>query len=231
MTHDSFEQLYNDKTREFYFSIVNAEIVRLIPESPGRILDVGCADGSLAEMIRLNKKPDAIVGIELLKSVAAKAEGKLDEVRVGDAEALLPEIPDSSFDWVILADSLEHMVDPWKTMAEVKRILKPAGRLALSVPNVRNLNVILSLLFRGLWNYDRSGILDKGHLRFFTKSSVQALLHEQGFQILRCFSNPKTRWKKPKGKTAARLVSWMIGKPSAYEELITFQWIVEAQKT
>jgi SAM-dependent methyltransferase len=230
MAYDSSFTRQGEGTPERYFSVVNSEIVRLIPERPGRILDVGCADGSLGEMIRLNKKPDAVVGIEPVEAVAARAKGKLDAVHVGEAGAVLPLIEGSSFDWIILADSLEHMADPWKTVSEIKRILKPAGRLALSVPNVRNLNVILALLVRGQWHYDPSGILDKGHLRFFTRASVQNLLQEQDFKILRCFSNPRTRWKKTKGKIAARMASLLIAKPSAYEEFITFQWIVEAQK-
>lgn len=218
------------KKAEGYFSIINAAIVQMIPECPGRILDIGCADGSLGERIISCKKPEAYIGVELIRSVADKAKTRLTDVYTGSADAILPALRDSTFDWIIMADSFEHMADPWKTTAELARILKPGGHLALSVPNVGNLNVILDLFFRGQWNYAPSGILDRGHVRFFTRASIRQLLTDFGFRMIRCFSNPKTRWKKPRGKIIARLLCCLIGRPSAYEEFIAFQWIVEAQK-
>jgi ubiquinone/menaquinone biosynthesis C-methylase UbiE len=103
-----------------------------------------------------------------LATVAKKAKRKLTDVYIGQADTILPTIGDLTYDWIIMADSFEHLVNPWKTMNEITRILKPSGHLALSITNVRNINIIMDLFFRGRWNYAPAGILDRGHVRFFT---------------------------------------------------------------
>jgi hypothetical protein len=95
---------------------------------------------------------------------------------------------------------------------------------------VRNLNVIIDLLLRGRWTYKPWGIMDQGHLRFFTRTSLLEMVAGYRFQIISCTSNPRNRWKRLPGKTVSRLLSWLIGRPSAFEEFITVQWIVHAKK-
>ncbi len=230
MSLDSIVRLHQVKQFDEYFSSSNQAVAEKIPRHPGRILDIGCAEGALAEQVMREKQPEAYEGIEILPHVAEKAKTILNRVYVGSAEQVVPELPSQSYDWIILADSLEHMVDPWEMLRQVTRLLKPGGRLMLSIPNVRNLNVIIDLFLRGRWTYKPWGIMDQGHLRFFTRSSLQDLLTEQNYQIISCTSNPRNRWKRVPGKAAARVLSWLIGRPSAYEEFITVQWIVEAKK-
>jgi len=228
---DAIVRLHQVKQFDEYFSTSNQAVAEKIPQHPGRILDIGCAEGALAEQVMREKQPEAYDGIEVLAHVAEKAKTILTRVYVGSAEQIVPELTSQSYDWVIMADSLEHMVDPWEMLRQVTRLLKPGGRLMLSIPNVRNLNVIIDLFLRGRWTYKPWGIMDQGHLRFFTRSSLQDLLTEQNYQIISCTSNPRNRWKRLPGKAAARVLSWLIGRPSAYEEFITVQWIVEAKKS
>ncbi|NLP09663.1 class I SAM-dependent methyltransferase [bacterium] len=230
MSLDSIVRLHQVKQFDEYFSSSNQAVAEKIPLRPGRILDIGCAEGALAEQVMREKQPEAYEGIEILPHIAEKAKTILNRVYVGSAEQVVPELAPQSYDWIIMADSLEHMVDPWEILRQVARLLKPGGRLILSIPNIRNLNVIIDLFLRGRWTYKPWGIMDQGHLRFFTLSSLQDLLTEQNYQIISCTSNPRNRWKRLPGKAAARVLSWLIGQPSAYEEFITVQWIVEAKK-
>lgn len=230
MSDKALVRIHADKQFADYFSTINQAVAEKIPLHPGRLLDIGCAEGGLGEQIIREKQPQAYEGIELLPSVAEKAKAHLSHVYVGQAEQIVVDLPSASYDWIIMADSLEHMVDPWEMMEQVKRLLKTDGRLLLSLPNVRNLNVMLDLLLRGRWAYRPWGILDQGHLRFFTRSSLQDLLTGCGYRIISCTSNPRNRWKKIPGRLVSRLLSWLIGQPSAYEEFITVQWIVEAKK-
>jgi len=108
--------------------------------------------------------------------------------------------------------------------------IKRDGHLLISLPNVRNLGVITELLVKGTWNYRDFGIMDKGHLRFFTKKTILGILEEGGFSVKKIYSNPQNRWKKFRGRLISRIISLGIGQPSAYEELITVQWIIMAQK-
>ncbi len=227
---DSIEKLHQGKTAEGYFETINTDLVEKIPDHPGKILDIGCAAGKLGEDIIKIKHPETYEGIEVVRSVAEMARKYLDEVYVGQAEEWLPQLSTASYDWVIMADSLEHTVDPWDILREVNRILKNDGHVLVSLPNVRNLGVVTELLVKGTWNYKDMGILDRGHLRFFTKRNILKMLREHGFEPELIYSNPRNRWKKFRGRFVSRCLSFMIGKPSDYEEFITVQWRIVAKK-
>lgn len=227
---DSIEKIHEGKTASEYFNIQNQEIIKQIPVNPGKILDVGCATGALGEHIVKEKKPDTYDGIEVVPDIALEAKKHLSNVFVGQAEHILPEIQDGKYDCVIMADSLEHTVDPWAVLKQVYRVLKKDGKLLISIPNVRNLGVITELLVKGDWKYKDFGIMDQGHLRFFTKKSLTDMLLQQGFSISELHSNPINRWKKFRGRFISRMISFAIGRPGDYEEFITVQWIISAQK-
>lgn len=228
---DSIEKIHHVKEdNSVYFNIQNQEIIKLMSEQPGSVLDVGCAKGALGRQVIEEKKPAVYEGIELLPDVAKEAEKYLSKVYVGQAEYWLPKLPESKYDWVIFADSLEHTIDPWNVLKEARRVLKPKGKLLISIPNVRNLGVITDLLVKGKWQYRDFGIMDQGHLRFFTKKSLINMVETEGFKVNKIYSNPLNRWKKLPGRFISRMISLAIGKPGAYEEFITVQWIMGAEK-
>ncbi len=230
MPDDEIIKIHGSKTDSTYFSNTNADLVALIPFNPGRILDLGCASGKLGEDIIKATSPKEYVGIEIVPEIAEVARTRLSKVLIGNAESILPTIDSGSFDWIIMADILEHTVDPWSVMSEVSRIIKPHGMLLMSIPNVRNLGVLFDLVCKGRWDYTPFGIMDQGHLRFFTCSTITELLTKSNFEIQSCQSNSRNRWKRWRGKTIARILSLIIAKPSAYEEFITVQWIMLAQR-
>jgi len=227
---NSIEKIHSGKISSEYFKIQNQEIVKQIQLNPGSILDVGCATGALGVHIIENNKPTSYDGIEVVPAIAEEAKKRLTNVYVGQAEKVLSELPSEHYDYVIMADSLEHTVDPWSVLKEVHRVLKKDGRLLVSLPNVRNLEVITDLLVKGNWRYRDFGIMDQGHLRFFTRKSIVEMLSQQGFSVKDIYSNPKNRWKKFRGRFISRMISLAIGKPGAYDELITVQWIISAEK-
>src|SRR3954452_22417298 len=110
---------------------------RLLAEvTPGaRVLDVGCATGYLAQV--LTAQGCSVTGFEYDRQAAAEAAQHCDEVVVGDiqAEAERARIP-NGFDFVLLGDVLEHLVDPWTVLAAMRDPLGPDGRVVISVPNV-----------------------------------------------------------------------------------------------
>ncbi len=230
MPDDEIIKIHGSKTDSTYFSNTNADLVALIPSNPGRILDIGCASGKLGEDIIKATAPKEYIGIEIVPEIAEMAHTRLSKVLIGNAESILPKIDTGSFDWVIMADILEHTVDPWSLISEVSRIIKPHGMLLMSIPNVRNLGVLFDLACKGRWDYTPFGIMDQGHLRFFTRSTITELLTKSKFEIRSCQSNSRNRWKRWRGKTIARILSFIIAKPSAYNEFITVQWIILAQK-
>src|SRR5215813_10329262 len=130
-----------------------------------RALDVGAADGFLAEL--LTRKGWEVTALERDPAQAAKARGRCHEVIVADLDAAAPKLA-GLFEAIVYRDVLEHLTDPLPVLVAINRSLAPAGRVVVSVPNVAHLWVRLQLL-RGRWNYDDRGILDRTHLRFFTR--------------------------------------------------------------
>jgi hypothetical protein len=82
---------------------------------------------------------------------------------------------------------LEHFVDPWETLRACQPLLTPTGRVVASIPNIRWLNTSLRLLLRGEWRYEETGMLDRTHLRFFTRSGIHTLFADSGFEIVELY--------------------------------------------
>lgn len=177
------EKLERSKDRKTgqYYGNSRPEILALVSENAREILDVGCAAGFLGQAIKF-RQPCRVTGIEYIEEIAAEAAKRLDVVLSGDAIVRLSELPDQHFDAIIMADVLEHLADSEAVLTLVKRKLKHDGQLILSVPNVRHWSVVLGLL-QGEWNYVDAGILDRTHLRFFTRRSLVKLLTDMGFAI------------------------------------------------
>src|SRR5262249_12773731 len=98
-------------------------------------------------------------------------------------EGLAENFNGARFDRVMLLDILEHLPLPEDLLAEAKKVLAKDGKIVVSVPNVANITVRLALLFVR-WEYTERGILDRTHLRFFTRKSARRFLEENGCKIL-----------------------------------------------
>ena len=78
---------------------------------------------------------------------------------------------------------LEHVVDPWTMLDRAQEFLAPGGRIVASIPNVQHYSVVRNLVLRGRWDYADFGVLDRTHLRFFTRSSIEGLFASAGLEI------------------------------------------------
>lgn len=149
---------------------------------PGeRILDVGCGSGEIARL--MHARGCAVVGIELSPEKAAKARAFCDEVLVGNIEAMPLAFEPGSFDVIVLSNILEHLNNPVATLRRLAPLLRPTGRAFVDLPNVAHWGVRLRLL-RGRWDYEDAGILDRTHLRFYTRKTAREMLEQTGFEIL-----------------------------------------------
>lgn len=144
-----------------------------------RVLDIGCSTGYLGEA--LVAAGCSVSGIEYDEAAAEKARAHLDPVVVADLDRLdfVDSFEDASFDVLVLGDVLEHLADPVAVLRTALRLLAPGGSVVISVPNVTHGSVRLALL-QGRWQYTETGLLDRTHIRFFTRSSLHALLAEAG---------------------------------------------------
>jgi 2-polyprenyl-3-methyl-5-hydroxy-6-metoxy-1,4-benzoquinol methylase len=146
------------------------------------ILDVGCGEGFFAE--RLSSLGNRVAGIDILPeakhadSLSAYIQADLDK---GLGSAIM-QLEDQKFDKVLLQDVLEHLRDPETLLKDCAKVLKPNGQVLVSVPNIANITVRLSLLF-GRFEYTDRGILDKTHVHFYTRRTAKRLLEENGYEI------------------------------------------------
>lgn len=167
-----------------YYSCSRPEIQQLVNPSARRILDIGCAAGMLGYQLKQNSGAE-VWGVECEPRAAAQAEKRLDRVLTGAVEEMLELLPASYFDTVVIADVLEHLVNPWHVLEKLKEKLSPHGEIIVSIPNVRHWSVIKNLL-EGKWSYEDAGILDRTHLRFFTRSECIRLFASSGYEISQC---------------------------------------------
>lgn len=159
-----------------YFGHPRVEIEPLLAPSADRVLEIGCGAGATLRWLKSNGRAREVFGIELFHAAGVLAREHADEVVIGDAEGLIDDVfSGRQFDLILCLDVLEHMVDPWSFVARLHRLLAPSGRVIFSLPNVRSLSVVLPLIFLGRWRYRDEGILDRTHLRFFTRESAFAL--------------------------------------------------------
>lgn len=165
----------------------HAVILSRLGEGRGRrALDVGAADGFLAE--RLTQQGWQVTALERDPAQAAKARGRCHAVIVADLDQAAQRLQ-GSFDAIVYGDVLEHLSDPLPVLVSLDRTLAGDGRVIVSVPNVAHVWVRLSLAL-GRWDYADHGILDRTHLRFFTKRSFAAILRDAGLGVEELVATP-----------------------------------------
>ncbi len=194
---DSSSHLYADKNAE-YFTKARTEIEPLLPAHSDRrlrILEVGCAQGHTLEWLKKSGRCEWAAGVEPFAQVTVPA-GVIDKFFRSNIESELPDLEPASLDLILCLDVLEHLINPWKTLERLDTLLKPGGSFIISVPNIRHYHVLIDLAFRGRFEYSTEGILDRTHLRFFTRSSAIDLAECSGARVQAVVTPGLHRWQK-----------------------------------
>jgi trans-aconitate methyltransferase len=168
-----------------YYDHPRAALLDLFPVAPTRLLDVGCGSGATAALAKQRWPQLETIGVEIVPEAAERAAARLDRVIVGSAETLdLVAAGIAGVDGVILADVLEHLVDPWRFLERLRDVLAPDAMIVASIPNIANL-WLLEELAAGRFDYTPDGLLDRTHLRFFTRRTIAQLFAGAGYAIER----------------------------------------------
>ena len=153
-------------------------------------LDVGCGRARLGQEIE--NLGFSVTGIENSPLACETARGRITEViphSLMDFDAIETSLADRKFDWILMADVLEHLPDPLGTLERYLYSLKPGGRVIISLPNFAVWDNRMRVLF-GRFDYTDSGVLDRTHLRFFTFRSAKRMVTEAGLSIERVTLEP-----------------------------------------
>lgn len=148
-------------------------IARLIPDG-STALDIGAGNGLLGQVLKELNKSVLIDGIEPNEYAAEIARPYYRSIFVGFSHEYLELIKLGDYDFIILADVVEHTVNPSEFLTEICAYLSDKTQLLISLPNIAFGGQRLSIL-NGSFNYVDSGLLEKTHLRFFTIDSAKEL--------------------------------------------------------
>ncbi len=214
-----------------YYNVLRSEIEPLLPAAYGRVMDVGCGAGVTSKWLG-DRSAAETVGVEANADAARLACGVLDRVIVADIEANTEFIDEycEKVDLLLLLDILEHLQDPWAFVTKIKRVVTQRGAIIASLPNVRNVKVLLPLLLNGQWRYGASGLLDRTHLRFFTKKTMIDLF--EGADLVVDAIVPTGPLRIDRVKSAAGSLAFAANKLAlgAFTEFFAHQYLVRARR-
>lgn len=148
------------------------------------ILDVGCASGYLGAYLK--KQDNTVYGIDGNASALEKAKKIYREVACVDLNRIdfqKQVLDGASFDVIVFADVLEHLLDPEGVLEYFRKFLKPNGKIVVSLPNVALWRVRFNLLF-GKFEYTDYGVLDRTHLHLYTFRTAKDLVEKAGFKTI-----------------------------------------------
>jgi 2-polyprenyl-3-methyl-5-hydroxy-6-metoxy-1,4-benzoquinol methylase len=159
-----------------YYGEARADLLAYLPDHVEDVLEIGCGRGLTGRLIR-ERRGCRVTGVEQHPGVAAEAVHHLTRVICGDIAMM--EV-DGQYDAIVASELLEHVADADAVLRKLKTLLKPAGRIVLSVPNVGHYSVVGDLL-AGRWDYGPTGLLCYTHVRFFTRRTLEDWAQRLGF--------------------------------------------------
>ena len=173
----------NSQKPQGYYENSRVEMLRYVPQNCTRSVEFGCGTGGFSLLLKTERNIETWA-VEIHKESAQKAATKLDRVINADAMQGVEELPDNFFDCAIFLDVLEHLVDPYELLLRIKSKLKPDGIIICSIPNIRYYRAFKKYVLHGNWEYEDHGIMDKTHLRFFTKKSLAKTFFSLNYEVL-----------------------------------------------
>jgi len=165
-----------------YYSFPRPEMLELLPKTAKRVLEVGCGQGTFAIQIKDYNNAE-VWGIEYMPNEGEVAKKVMDKLFIGAVEDYLDELPDNFFDAIYFNDVLEHLTYPDDVLKNLKPKLVKNGLIISSKPNMRNFRVLKMLVWDGNWDYADHGVMDKTHLRWFTKKSIRKM-YEDLYEVI-----------------------------------------------
>ena len=187
------------------------------------VLDVGCATGQNGSYLLENKIAKKVVGVEYDEQMGLEAEKKLSKTIIGSIEdkQILDNLKEDQYDYIILGDVLEHLVDPWKVLTILAGYLNPNGKVILSIPNVQHIDVFYNVYIKGTWPLNKAGLFDRTHLRWFTKKDLMQLIKKANLRA----ENIERRFKF-RDLSSKRFPIWAIPFRKAFPNLFTRQYVI-----
>jgi 2-polyprenyl-3-methyl-5-hydroxy-6-metoxy-1,4-benzoquinol methylase len=209
----------------------NPDLLALMPLDADRVIEVGCNGGGLGrEYRKMNPRCD-YVGIEIDTEYAKVACEHYNRIVVANIEQMSDSVFDTLFPsscW-IFGDVLEHLYDPWALLSRIRRSMLKGGEVLACIPNAQHWSV-QARLNCGDFVYADVGLMDRTHIRWFTRKTIWQLFQSTGYEIIggraRVFDEPY----REAAMVGVRAFAEAIGTDVALaiEDATAFQWIIHA---
>jgi SAM-dependent methyltransferase len=209
----------------------NPELLALMPGDASRVVEVGCSSGALAREYKKINGNCHYIGVELVPEYATLAQRYCDKVLELDIERVSEDRfrGDLKCDCWVFGDVLEHLRDPWLLLAKIRRTISNNGSVVACIPNAQHWSV-QARLNSGAFLYEKAGLLDRTHLRWFTRTTIIDMFQNAGFAIVqgtpRIFNEPDRDKVLPAIKMMASLTG--ADPERAVLDAIPFQYVVRA---
>lgn len=209
----------------------NPDLLRMIPSQARSLIEIGCSSGALAREFKKHAPHSDYFGVEIDPAYAQLASRHCDGTAVLDIETA-----DAAFwqqhahrDCWIFGDTLEHLRDPWRILRQIRAVIPGDGVVVVCVPNLQHWSLQVRLN-AGNFRYEDSGLLDRTHLRWFTRMTLLEMFEQTGFAPLegamRVFEDPQREAFLPLIAEMARLSG---GDPeTAVQDAIPHQFVIKA---
>lgn len=209
----------------------NPDLLRLMPPTARVIAEVGCSSGALAREYKKINPACRYIGVEIMPQYVPLAERYCDIVHRVDIENLDEErlrdvLP---ADCWVFGDTLEHLRDPWAVLGRIRRVLATDGSVVACIPNAQHWSV-QARLNCGALRYEDSGLLDRTHLRWFTRTTIVEMFQNAGFRIDAGFPRSVPDPGREQLLQVIRMMAQTIGaNPDiAYQDALPIQYVVRA---
>jgi SAM-dependent methyltransferase len=192
--------------------------------SPRKVLDLGCSSGLLAAHIRA--LGHEVTGVDMMEF--PEAIGRMDHFFQANLDEGIPAAVGGGYDVVVAGDVLEHVRHPDLILRQIRELLSAGGLALVSIPNFSHWYPRVRVM-AGRFDYDDQGILDRGHVRFFTRRSFERLVRDAGLRIRRteAIGVPVERLTNSR----SRIVEWASRvdrfAAAVYPSLFAYQYLLE----
>jgi glycosyltransferase involved in cell wall biosynthesis/SAM-dependent methyltransferase/Tfp pilus assembly protein PilF len=212
-----------------YYQCPRPELMPHIPLHAQRVLDVGCGAGAFGLSLKRQAGVKFVAGLEIVPAAAEKARRVLDEVVLGNIEEMDLPWEENTFDCIVCADVLEHLIEPVPAIQKLAKLLTPEGVLVISMPNTQFYEAVAMLSY-GQWTYMDKGIMDRTHLRFYTRSALAKLMADAGMQVAQLAplsaAGPEKLPRQEDGSVKLGKLHYHNLTDDEYNDLLVYQYLI-----
>jgi len=229
----------SEEQLQHYYLNCNDRLLNQVPSGLKRVLEFGCSGGMLGKKYKETNSGVTWHGVDIFEPAVEHAKGLLDEAWCLNANdlAVNKTMKKEQYDALVYGDVIEHLIDPEQSVPKHLELLKPGGKLVVCIPNIQHWSVMKHVL-SGNFTYSESGILDRTHLRFFTRKSFLKFLNTVELDIVKMerisYENSpafqKQAPRRQKMLDSLKMLCEENGMPYSDYDFRTFQFVFVAEK-